>query len=73
MQDAVVLANCLYEMKGLTPEDIDTTLSEFKTERFMKVKAQSEASKMNAKVLYGQVRHPFFQVSHLCHPFVSQQ
>ncbi|KAG0320203.1 hypothetical protein BGZ97_000493 [Linnemannia gamsii] len=54
MQDAVVLANCLYEMKGLTPDDIDAALSEFKTERFVKVKAQFEASKMNAKVIYGQ-------------------
>lgn len=60
MQDAVVLANCLYEMKGLTPDDIDAALSEFKTERFVKVKAQFEASKMNAKVIYGQVRHPHF-------------
>ncbi|KAF9119241.1 hypothetical protein BGW39_000439 [Mortierella sp. 14UC] len=54
MQDDVVLANCLYEMKGLSPADIDKALCEFKTERFPKVKAQFEASKMNAKVIYGQ-------------------
>ncbi|KAF9134470.1 hypothetical protein BGW39_006930 [Mortierella sp. 14UC] len=40
MQDAVVLANCLYEMKGLAPTDIDVALSEFKAARYSNVKAQ---------------------------------
>ncbi|OAQ28367.1 FAD/NAD(P)-binding domain-containing protein [Linnemannia elongata AG-77] len=54
MQDAVVLANCLYEMKGLSPDDIKETLSAFKEERYSRVKGQCEASRMNAKLLYGQ-------------------
>ncbi|KAG0280767.1 hypothetical protein BGZ95_008793 [Linnemannia exigua] len=54
MQDAVVLANCLYEMKGLEPEHIHAALDQFKDERFAKVKAQFAASKTNAKLIYGQ-------------------
>ncbi|KAF9906106.1 hypothetical protein EC991_000974 [Linnemannia zychae] len=54
MQDAVVLANCLYEMKSLEPEHIQAALDEFKEERFLKVKAQFAASKTSAKLIYGQ-------------------
>ncbi|KAH7044691.1 hypothetical protein BKA57DRAFT_87270 [Linnemannia elongata] len=54
MQDAVVLANCLYEMKGLELSDISATLDQFKNERYLKVKAQYEASKTNARLIYGQ-------------------
>lgn len=55
MQDAVVLANYLYEMKGLALSDISATLDQFKNERYSKVKAQYEASKTNARLIYGQV------------------
>ncbi|KAK3847061.1 MAG: hypothetical protein J3R72DRAFT_379683 [Linnemannia gamsii] len=54
MQDAVVLANCLYEMKGLTPVDIKEALENYKDERFFRVKEQFNASKMSAKLIYGQ-------------------
>lgn len=57
MQDAVVLANCLYEMKGLELSDISATLDQFKNERYVKVKAQYEASKTNARLIYGQVSY----------------
>ncbi|KAG0320200.1 hypothetical protein BGZ97_000490 [Linnemannia gamsii] len=36
MQDAVVLANCLYEMRGLSLDDIASALDDFKNERFAK-------------------------------------
>ncbi|KAF9087646.1 hypothetical protein BGX23_007966 [Mortierella sp. AD031] len=39
MQDAVVLANCLYEMKGLAQEDIKGALDDFKKKRYSRVKA----------------------------------
>ncbi|KAK5820968.1 hypothetical protein F5H01DRAFT_339703 [Linnemannia elongata] len=54
MQDAVVLANCIYEMKGLTLEDIDEAFVEFKNERYPKLQAQYSASQTTAKLLYGQ-------------------
>ena len=56
MQDAVVLANCIYEMKGLTLEDIDEAFVEFKNERYPKLQAQYTASQTTAKLLYGQVK-----------------
>ncbi|KAF9536820.1 hypothetical protein EC957_009602 [Mortierella hygrophila] len=54
MQDAVVLANYLYEMKGLAFSDISATLDQFKDERYSKVKVQYEASKSTARLVYGQ-------------------
>ncbi|KAF9142597.1 hypothetical protein BG015_000747 [Linnemannia schmuckeri] len=54
MQDAVVLANCIYEMKGLKLEDIDEAFVEFKNERYPKLQAQYSASQTTAKLLYGQ-------------------
>ncbi|KAF9338645.1 hypothetical protein BGZ91_008314 [Linnemannia elongata] len=54
MQDAVVLANYLYEMKGITPADIQQTLFSFQEERYSRVKEQFDISKMSAKLIYGQ-------------------
>ncbi|KAF8944547.1 hypothetical protein BGZ47_004103 [Haplosporangium gracile] len=54
MQDAVVLANSLYEMKGVTSTDITEALDEFKNDRYSRVKEQFDASKMSAKLIYGQ-------------------
>ncbi|KAG9065060.1 hypothetical protein KI688_002381 [Linnemannia hyalina] len=41
MQDAVVLANYLYEMKGLAFSDISATLDQFKNERYSKLVTSS--------------------------------
>ncbi|KAF9538793.1 hypothetical protein EC957_006215, partial [Mortierella hygrophila] len=54
MQDAVTLANCIYEMKGLTTDDINEAFIEFKNARFPKLQAQYTASQTTAKLLYGQ-------------------
>ncbi len=59
MQDAVILANCLYDLKSVTPEGIAAALQDFKDQRYPHVVAQYEASKKNAKILYGQVKSPF--------------
>ena len=56
MQDAVVLANCLYDLRSLSPEGIREALQAYRDERFPHVKEQYEASKINAKLIYGQVR-----------------
>ncbi|KAG0284673.1 hypothetical protein BGZ96_010973 [Linnemannia gamsii] len=53
MQDAVTLANCLYDMKGLSPLDINEAFDMYKDERYPKVKNQFSASKTNAKLIYG--------------------
>lgn len=60
MQDAVILANCIYEMKSTSQEDIAEALQDFKDQRFHHVMAQYNASKINAKVLYGQVKPSLF-------------
>ncbi|KAF8931524.1 hypothetical protein BGZ47_011797, partial [Haplosporangium gracile] len=54
MQDAVALANCLYELKSLSPDHIQEALQIYKDERFSQVQEQYEASKINAKLIYGQ-------------------
>ncbi|KAG0280762.1 hypothetical protein BGZ95_008788 [Linnemannia exigua] len=54
MQDAVALANCLYEMKDLTPENISNAFSTFKGERFGRVKGQFKSSRTSAQLFYGQ-------------------
>lgn len=56
MQDAVTLANCLYDMKGLSPLDINEAFDMYKDERYPKVKNQFSASKTNAKLIYGHVK-----------------
>jgi 2-polyprenyl-6-methoxyphenol hydroxylase-like FAD-dependent oxidoreductase len=57
MQDAVTLANCLYDMKGLSPLEINEAFDIYKEERYPKVKDQFSASKTNAKLIYGHVKH----------------
>ncbi|KAF9563530.1 hypothetical protein EC968_004830 [Mortierella alpina] len=66
MQDSVVLANCLYELQSLDCADITAALQDFKDQRYPHVKEQYDASKMNAKIVYGQtffertIRHVVF-------------
>jgi 2-polyprenyl-6-methoxyphenol hydroxylase-like FAD-dependent oxidoreductase len=55
MQDAVVLANSLYELRDLKQESIQKALQDYKEERYAYVKLQYKSSKMNAIILYGQV------------------
>ncbi|KAK3807123.1 MAG: hypothetical protein JOS17DRAFT_822737 [Linnemannia elongata] len=54
MQDTVALANCLYDLKSLSPDHVQEALQIFKDERFSQVQEQYEASKVNAKLIYGQ-------------------
>ncbi|KAF9087648.1 hypothetical protein BGX23_007968 [Mortierella sp. AD031] len=54
-KDAVVLANSLYETKGLSPAEINEALDSFKEERYTRVKDQFLESKTGVKLLYGQV------------------
>ncbi|KAF9353013.1 hypothetical protein BGX26_009219 [Mortierella sp. AD094] len=54
MQDAVILANCIYELKSIAQYDIAEALRDFKEQRFPHVKEQYKASQMSAKLIYGQ-------------------
>ncbi|KAG0366933.1 hypothetical protein BGZ54_004679 [Gamsiella multidivaricata] len=53
MQDAVVLANCLYDLESVTHENIQAALKNFREQRYDHVKTQHEASQFGAKIQYG--------------------
>ncbi|KAG0334335.1 hypothetical protein BG000_008405 [Podila horticola] len=57
MQDAVVLANCIYELASADIKDVEAALVDFRQQRYDHVKVQYEKSKTNAKVIYGQAWH----------------
>jgi hypothetical protein len=72
MQDAVVLANCLRDLDSSSLEDVHACFADFREQRYAHVKEQYEASQMNAKLIYGQVkkngfcRHSFFTSETAC-------
>ncbi|KAF9921106.1 hypothetical protein FBU30_008899 [Linnemannia zychae] len=58
MQDAVILANCLYEIAlDASDKNIDQAFQDFKQQRYPHVKHQFDLSKTMAKVIYGQTWH----------------
>jgi len=54
MLDAVILANCLYDLKNLKVESIQNALADYKEQRYPYVQLQYKTSKINAIVLHGQ-------------------
>ncbi|GJJ68647.1 hypothetical protein EMPS_00993 [Entomortierella parvispora] len=54
LQDAVVLANCLYDLESLDRDAIHAAFLDYKEQRFNHVAEMYGKSKMNAIVLYGQ-------------------
>ncbi|KAF9347901.1 hypothetical protein BGX26_000659 [Mortierella sp. AD094] len=54
MQDSVILANCIYELRSVAENDVAEALRDFKEQRYPHVKDQYKASQMSAKLLYGQ-------------------
>jgi len=60
MQDAVVLANCLYEISDgkapVTAETIAEVFSDYREQRYSHAKVQVEIANLRSRVLGGQVR-----------------
>lgn len=59
MEDAVVLANCLYEISDgqeVTPERITEAFKDYREQRYSPAKYQVENSAGMAKILSGQVK-----------------
>ncbi len=54
MQDAVILANCLYDLEAWSSDDISAAFAEYKDQRYQHAKYQFEISKTNAKIMSGQ-------------------
>ncbi|KAG0303153.1 hypothetical protein BGZ98_006955 [Dissophora globulifera] len=60
MQDAVIVANCLYEMKSSSGRDIELALQDYKAQRYPHAKKQVHISALVGKVLYGQSKFEKF-------------
>ncbi|GJJ70240.1 hypothetical protein EMPS_02589 [Entomortierella parvispora] len=58
MEDAVILANCLYDIGTTSPGDIKAALQSYKDQRLPHVIEQYKASKATAKFMYG---HTFLE------------
>ncbi|KAF9408172.1 hypothetical protein BGZ76_005919, partial [Entomortierella beljakovae] len=54
LEDAVILANCLYEVESFTQVSIDSALSDYKSQRYKHAKYQVETSAGLGKVIYGR-------------------
>ncbi|KAF9354216.1 hypothetical protein BGX26_007968 [Mortierella sp. AD094] len=53
LQDAVVLANCIYDMESLSTDDIAAALDDYYEQRYIHVIEQYNASNVTEKVIYG--------------------
>jgi 2-polyprenyl-6-methoxyphenol hydroxylase-like FAD-dependent oxidoreductase len=62
LQDAAVLANCLYDLTSTSIGDVTQAFSDYQEQRFDHVKTQYEASQLNAKIIYGHVCQLFLYV-----------
>ncbi|KAF8940698.1 hypothetical protein BGZ58_005234 [Dissophora ornata] len=54
MQDAVIIANCLYDLKSTSHRHIELALEDYKAQRYTHAKKQVKISSTVGKVLYGQ-------------------
>jgi 2-polyprenyl-6-methoxyphenol hydroxylase-like FAD-dependent oxidoreductase len=55
MQDAVILANCLYDIKPTSYENIKEAFKEYKDQRYDFISQQYAQSHIAAKLQYGHV------------------
>lgn len=63
MQDATILANCLYDLEDLSPESILKTFSDYRDQRYTHARKQVANSQLNAKISSGQVQDARFFLS----------
>lgn len=61
MQDAVILANCLYDLEDVQPESLTAAFKSYKQQRYCEAKKQITNSKVNAKISSGQVPFLFLR------------
>ncbi|KAF9338565.1 hypothetical protein BGZ91_008520 [Linnemannia elongata] len=57
MQDAVILANCIYDLEDLRPESLTAAFQDYKEQRYSHAKKQVFNSRLNAKLSSGQVKN----------------
>lgn len=56
MHDAIVLANCIYNMKSVTQEGITATFEDYYGQRYHRLNAQFKRSQALSAITTGQVR-----------------
>lgn len=56
MQDAVILANCLYDFEDSTPASITAAFQDYRDQRYPRARAMSANSRFISTVMAGQVR-----------------
>ncbi|KAG0044410.1 hypothetical protein BGZ83_010355 [Gryganskiella cystojenkinii] len=54
MQDAVILANCLYDLKSLKQGDIEEALQDYREQRYDQVRIQNDYSNKTSFIFNGQ-------------------
>ncbi|KAF9115434.1 hypothetical protein BGX27_007809 [Mortierella sp. AM989] len=54
MQDAVIVANCIYDLESVSHKKIVAALNDYKSQRYAHAKKQVQISSMVGKILYGQ-------------------
>ncbi|KAF9090100.1 hypothetical protein BGX29_011675 [Mortierella sp. GBA35] len=54
MQDAVILVNCIYDLRDLSSESVSDMFEDYKSQRYKEAKKQIINSKINAKISSGQ-------------------
>ncbi|KAF9091890.1 hypothetical protein BGX29_002362 [Mortierella sp. GBA35] len=54
MQDAVILANCIYDLEDLKPESLTAAFESYKQQRHNEARKQVNNSAVNAKISSGQ-------------------
>ena len=70
LQDAVILTNCLYDLKDLTQGSIEEALQDFREQRYEQVKIQTDNSNQAQFVYNGQVKQERIRMLFLLFVFV---
>ncbi|KAK3844058.1 MAG: hypothetical protein J3R72DRAFT_98130 [Linnemannia gamsii] len=55
IQDAAVLANCLYDLESARRKDVSAAFQDYKEQRFKHVKRHFDSSTVHRRILFGQV------------------
>lgn len=64
MQDAAILANCLYDLESRRRKDIIAAFQDYKEQRYKHVKHQFDSSTVQGRILFGQVSRP--SLAYIC-------
>ncbi|KAF9996627.1 hypothetical protein BGZ79_009632 [Entomortierella chlamydospora] len=58
MKDAVVLANCIYNMSDISNKNIETAFASYYRQRYAEAQTRFKSSTIYSKIMYGHVCIP---------------